>query len=322
MDIPPEAVHLAYLIGAGVATKPVLKFLETISPAFGRVYRPVEIVIEAKAQVKANKIKALGDLEIEEALEKRHSEIAQTQIERASDRKKFTENRRQANLEDIFQKVPEHLPETVSEEKVDEDWVFQFIENSQDISNEQMKILWAKIFAGEVAQPNTYSLQTLATLKILSKKDAELFEKIAQAAIIQGSIGFILGADKNADFLQNEFGITYSNIMTLRELGLLSPSTLGFHLPVLDEPYELICTYGDTCIILKRTSGKPKKILSVEFFSKVGSELLPLLDIQPSIKYVQHFASHFKNENTVVKYGKILSRKNNTLEIADLREVN
>lgn len=320
MDIPPEAILI--LIGARVVSKPVLKFIETISPALGRAYRPIEIIVEAKAQVRADKIKALGELDNQEAVELRKTEIAKSRAQRAADRNEFTENRRQANLEDIFQQVPEHLPEAVSDEKVDEDWMFQYIGNAQDISNKQMQQLWAKILAGEVAQPNSYSLRTLEALKTLSPKEAQTLAKVSQAAIYHLETSFILDATKHRNILKDEFDINFSDILVLREIGLTSSTNLTFNFEIVNNKNEtLFFSHGDMGIVIEREIGAQKKVVSVELFTRVGSELLSLIDINPKVTYIQKFASLFDEPNAKKFYGKILSHEGRTVEIEDLKEL-
>ena len=71
----------------------------------------------------------------------------------------------------------------VSEEKVNEDWITRFFNTIEDINNEQLQQLWAKILAGEIKQPNSYSLRTLELIKNLTIKEEELFSKIGNLSI-------------------------------------------------------------------------------------------------------------------------------------------
>ncbi len=152
------------LIDLKAIAEPAGKLIDAVSKAVGVWYEPINIKRLAKADVEATRIKEIGKLELEETL-----------TQRAIDRITYQETRRQKNIENITNEAIKFLPESVSEEKVDEDWMFQFIENCQDISDEQMKSLWAKILAGEVTQPKTFSLRTLGFLKTMSKVDAEIF---------------------------------------------------------------------------------------------------------------------------------------------------
>lgn len=319
MEIPPEAVQIATVIGAGIATKAGLKFIETISPAFGKAYKPIEVLIEATAQVKADEIKAIGKLRTEEKFEQEEFAIAERRAQRALDRKRFTDERKQANLEDIFEQVPEFLPEDVSEEKVDEDWFFQFMDSSQDFSDKQMQLLWAKILAGEIAKPKSYSLRTLNTLRTLSKDEAETFTKVAQAALRDDNNGFILGIDKHSQLLRDEFDIKFSDILTLRELGFLSSTSLSIDLGIATSKQRTVSlNHGDLLILIEAIEPTQNYKLSVEFYSKVGNELFSLVDVKSNIKYIEKIAAEIKPANYRLSYGKILSKENKTVNVEKL----
>ncbi|PHX06126.1 hypothetical protein VSPL_25870 [Vibrio splendidus] len=67
----------------------------------------------------------------------------------------------------------------VSEENVEDDWLFNWQEYAGRVSSEDLQQLWGKILAGEIRKPGSYSYRTLDFLKTLSKSDAET---IANAA--------------------------------------------------------------------------------------------------------------------------------------------
>lgn len=56
---------------------------------------------------------------------------------------------------------------------LDEDWQTRFYRYASDISTEQGQMLWAKLLAGEIRQPGSFSLQALDILRNLTKENAE-----------------------------------------------------------------------------------------------------------------------------------------------------
>ena len=65
--------------------------------------------------------------------------------------------RKQKNLESIVGKAYNELidKKLETEEEVDEDWITRFFSTAEDISDEQVQTLWARILAGEVLKPRT-----------------------------------------------------------------------------------------------------------------------------------------------------------------------
>src|SRR5215469_1686327 len=90
---------------------PAVKLIETVSAAVGRIYEPTHIRRLASAEADAAITRAETDIKVQEL------------ASRASERLYRREVRRQKNIESIIESSMKYLPSTVSEEKVDEDWV-------------------------------------------------------------------------------------------------------------------------------------------------------------------------------------------------------
>jgi len=99
---------------------------------------------------------------------------------RAVARLRKREVRRQENIESITKKAFDALPPPVqvSEQPVNQDWTSRFFQECQDISDEQMQQIWARILAGEVARPGSFAPRTLSIVRDLTKEDADLFAKV------------------------------------------------------------------------------------------------------------------------------------------------
>ena len=48
------------------------------------------------------------------------------------------------------------------------------------IDDEERRLWWARLLAGEIKQPESYSLRTLAVMDVLSTKEAKLFTKVCE----------------------------------------------------------------------------------------------------------------------------------------------
>lgn len=92
------------------------------------------------------------------------------------------------NFLEIAKKADKYYSEIHSDNSVDEitnydfDWYVRFYQASGNVSDETMQDLWAKLLAGEVSKPSTYSFKTIDVLRNLSKKDAELFQRICSCS--------------------------------------------------------------------------------------------------------------------------------------------
>lgn len=212
-------------------SQPLTKLIEVLSSGMGAIYRPIGIRREAKAHADATHILGTAHLKMDvtrasaiavnEASNKLVLTEANVQIEdRAHARLEHREVIRQRNLEAIADAAVLHLPEQVSPTTVNEDWKTRFFNIAEDVSNLEMQDLWGQILAGEVARPGTFSVRTLEILKNLSQGEAEAFQKLRYLAL---DLGHVLKVGSENHF--NEFGLTFNEILSLREAGFLRTET-------------------------------------------------------------------------------------------------
>jgi uncharacterized repeat protein (TIGR03899 family) len=243
--------------------------------------------------------------------------------ERIKDRINLQEAKKQLNLENVTSYAAEELKNEppVTDKPLDEDWKTRFFNIAEDISNDEMQALWGRILAGEIKQPQSYSLRTLELLRNLSKDEAELFAKFANLTIVSLDKYFVYNQDNGA-FLETEFGITFSDLLLLTELGLItSKDNLEFSFNATDQAKVTHILYlGNKGVVLNRGVNTPKQPIGVLVFTKTGSELSKLIEHVPNENYIKKICSSFKHPNVKIEYGDIVFlpdgkvRMNNKIE--------
>lgn len=128
---------------------------------------------EAKAQSILAKKKAETDAEVEILRLQGEEKVAQYVLAR--------NNQKIENVGEILAKAEQQFTpdEEVSSEPVDKDWMTRFLDIAETISDDEMRDLWARVLAGEVKKPKSYSLRTLEVLRNISKEEAEVIVKVA-----------------------------------------------------------------------------------------------------------------------------------------------
>jgi hypothetical protein len=170
-----------------------------------------------------------------------------------------------------------------------------------------MQELWARILAGEVKQPNSFSLRTLDLIRNLSKDEAEAFVKVAKYAIKVNKDSLIYKGDNN-EILDN-FNIRFDDVVLLQELDLLhSGDFVSYSLKSIPILNKTGFEFGDTIVVVEKQPNTPEQSFSVILFTKIGKELLTLVKSEPDFKYIQLFAKELKTPTTSLKYGKIIER--------------
>lgn len=301
--------------------KPIEKLIDVVSKGIGTIYKPKAIRKEAEA--KAYEIEI-----IERAKTKALAEGKETDAEtlaRIEERFVHKEIKRQNNIDNITKIAAEQLiNETeVSEEPVDEDWTTRFFSIAEDISDEEMQTLWGRILSGEIKQPKSFSLRTLELLKNLSKEEAEVFTKFSNLKIISGGTHMIYNQD-NGKFLEDEFGIKFTDRLLLTELGLISSeNNLEFSFFATEEVDRVnFIEYGSKGIFLHRPSNTPKQAIKVLVLTKTGIELSKLVEPEININYLKKICSGFVMKGVKIEYGDFVNLPNGKVMLINSSEYN
>lgn len=299
------------LLTVNIEGKPLEKLIEVVSNGIGTLYRPRKIRKEADAQAYAIKVleKAKTEAEVDSML------MEADTIERIGQRLVAQEIRRQNNIDSVVEDAAEELKgKDVSDEPVNEDWATRFFGIVQDVSNEEMKVIWSKILAKEIERPSTFSMRTLETLRNLSSKEAELFEKIAPFVLLQNNYFLYNDADVLA-----KHGIRYIDIARLTECGLLQPGTF-IRKKYESKPDREIVTgifYGKNALVMTIPQGGKNIDIPVVLLSQTGAELFSLLETEINLEYVKALAQHVKRANPMIKmkYGEFISKRDDFVEL-------
>jgi len=324
---------------AGIS-EPLKRLIEVVAEGIGGVSRP--ILTRKNADAKAYEIRKLaeaiadnqkllgpvkydnGEIVIESGQGKGSLELPEATLDsRVVSRMAYQEAKRQSNLERITQYAAEDFDgtEEMGSDRPDSDWTARFFRIAEDITTEQMQALWGKVLAGEVKRPGSFSLRTLDILKNISQKEAETFVRIARVAFLTSKKVFIPNPD-NGKFLKEHFDIGFLDLFLLREIGLLAPSDLEFHLVPIEKDTQSSFTCGSTCVLVNRPAGTPKQRVNAVVFTGIGKQLLHLVERVPADpQYIAKFASSFQTVGVVVQSGRIISWAGDGFRHADLREV-
>lgn len=284
-------------------SEPVTKLIELIDKAFFGMFKPISTVINANTE--SYKIKKLADAkkyQIKVLTESSNDDQRELSVTSDDFELKLKGNsieaiaieslisreiKKQINLNSIVSKAIEFIKENekVTDKPVDSDWINKFINESKEISNEEMQNLWAKILSDEVSRPNSYSLRTLETLKNMNKYDAEVFTKFIKLSFDNIDGRYIL-SDRN---LYTKYGLDFSDITLLEEIGLLTRNIVRYIVP------------GDNRIVSENgylininNISQTRMELNIYDTTTVGFELSRLIEKAHSDEYIKDFINSIK----------------------------
>lgn len=211
------------------------------------------------------------------------------------------ETRKMNNTKSVVEKATSHFVEgeKVSDEPVNTDWTNRFFSIVEDISDKTLQDIWGRILAGEIKQPNSFSLRTLDLLRNVTKEEAELFVKASRFYVEKNFI------------CTEEFALSLHETLLLGEAGFINSEGLVKEWNIEPNSKLEILIDRNTLIILHNDTNK--KILcqpSVKKLSKVGIEILSLVEKTDRNKFYKILTQFFKSKGVsrvfkheIVEYG-------------------
>lgn len=204
---------------------------------------------------------------------------------------------KQKNLEQVFSKTEDILENEQTEsqenlsESISEDWLSYYIEGASKISDEQVQDLWAKILAGEIITPKTFSKRTLDILFRLSPEEAKLFEKVC---------GYVVEIDDKLMLINEEkFNppdyFTYLEIMRLGECGLINSSNTNSLNANIAPKSKFAIVYGRD-VIIGETTKQENIHLQIFTLTVAGTELIKIISSTRKHDYLKDLTKYLQNK--------------------------
>jgi hypothetical protein len=292
------------LMTINIDGKPLEKLIDAVSKGIGTLYRPRQIRKEADAQAYAIKVleKAKAEAGADSML------IEADTVERIGQRLVAQEIRRQNNIDTVVEAAADDLKgKDVSDEPVNEDWATRFFGIVQDVSQKEMKTIWAKILAKEIEKPSSYSLRTLELLRNISYEEAELFTKLSDFVIKQSGC-FVFSGD---DVLE-KYGLKYIDQARLREAGFLQSGELvtRTYNSARNSIIHSNMIYGNLILQITIPPQTNNIQIPILLLTQAGCEIFELIKPKENLNYLKDIVTFIRKKNPKVKiqYANIIER--------------
>jgi uncharacterized repeat protein (TIGR03899 family) len=229
-----------------------------------------------------------------------------TNNEKIKRKNELLAQRKLINLENILGRALDFCLDDGKEEELDPDWFFSFVKMAEDIFSPTMQELWGKIFAVETARPGSFSLKTLGILKQLTQKDAQIFHnavnltskrkgestpKLLLGYYQKTSIWSFFSSNKEHRLNLAEFGLGYTDMLSLMDLGLIYHSEIESGELTIGISAEWRCA-GQTMNLSANRSGTT---LVYYKFTTTGAELCKLVTRKRQETYVKSLRTTLGN---------------------------
>ena len=162
----------------------------------------------------------------------------------------------------------------------------KILSGSCEADDENARVMWAKLIAGEMRKPGTFSKKSMSILSEMNSEEAKLFEKLCSFCIelnvdlnnsnieYYDPIVVLIHDDDASSYNNGSFSIMDINRLEL--LGLVSTNlsrTLSFH-PNLQMPYRI----GERVVLFACKGENEVKVRLDAVLTNYGTELSRLCD--------------------------------------------
>ncbi len=124
---------------------------------------------------------------------------------------------------DIAEKALNFLDNSAKPQNISEDWLEFFFDKARLITNDDMKLIWAKLLAEEANTPGKVSCSLLHSLSVMKYEQAEFFCNISGFAFRtykKDNVSLLMFVSSNRE-VYKDFDITPRKLKEIERLGLI-----------------------------------------------------------------------------------------------------
>ena len=272
------------------------KLVEYAASGVGSVVGPMLAPWKATRKAEASRIEAQGNADCMRIIAEAQSDAQATltkaegtqtgvtEIQSGDVRQwvQFQEKKRLSNIRSVIHRTAEDLGEQEAPgDAPDHDWTARFFEAVQDVSSEEMQELWARLLSGEILDPKSVSIQTIAILRNMSRQDAETFTTFSTYEIS--------GIVHEGSYRKLAAPLPDHKLLNLGELGLIHAPKEVFGQVVLNDQGVVMVKKGGRFLLIEGSPGTKIEIPGW-IYTRPGNTLAGLCRLEPDMQYLGQFA--------------------------------
>ena len=182
--------------------------------------------------------------------------------------------------------------------QVDPTWQRHWAESTSKVGvdDDERRTWWARLLAGEIQQPGTFSLRTMSVMDTLSAREAELFTKLCDYVWNPTDLTLILPS-KESTLWKPEFG----EVDTMESAGLIrfNPAT-GYVLNASDAALPVGMMFGNSLFLVKGAEGAKLSLRAGNLhLTNVGVEMYKLTTPNYPVPYRDEMISEWRQSYDV-----------------------
>lgn len=149
------------------------------------------------------------------------------------------------------------------------------------ISNEQMQTLWARVLAGEINHPGTFSRRTVNAIADLDQRDCAAFTSLCRFCwrILDDNVPLIF--DQVDDPIYTNHGVNFDSVQHLDSIGLISFQGPGGQFSRRTDPQGEVAYFGERFTLELPAGADGKLVVGRVKLTAIGEELERVSGAEP-----------------------------------------
>ena len=198
------------------------------------------------------------------------------------------------NLASILEQALHERIEGPGPQAVEDDTAAHLFEKAKLVSDQEMQSLWARIMAGEMNAPGTFSKRTMSFVSDLSKEEAEQFTRLCGFCWnIQGPIPLVV--DFKADIYKSN-QVDFSMLKHLEAIGLIDFMSVNgnFNKTYSGSGIKLPIEYYGQIQFLDLDKTRNKLNTGQVRLTQIGKELFSICGSKPVPRFKEYVMKQWK----------------------------
>lgn len=215
--------------------------------------------------------------------------------------------RQYKNQNDIYHLAMEQLSEEAKPDKVDVDWISQFFDAAKHVSQEDLKVIWAKLLANECQLPGSVPKMLIHTLSCLDTRLAKAFNIVCNCSVALVTPSGVYDPDykypiaiidwQKSDKFYKSLGLNYNDLSDLNSYGLIELNIADYRLTKKD----FIVGYCDAFYKIENRSENKSEIKTGQVhLTNLGKSLFRVIKQEKVPNFITEIQKYFERNNTEI----------------------
>lgn len=205
-----------------------------------------------------------------------------------------------ARAAEILEREPKLLPSYVEGQQPPpqtppaEDWTDRWVEGASTTDQPDVREMWARILAGEVAKPGSFSFKTLSVLKDIDQETAQAFVRLLPLVLNNKAVPVLNELEEH----YTAVGLDYPMFLRFDELGLLNFPAVS-SLKETAPPEPLVLEGLGYAFALPGRTGQ----VGVHTLTQAGREIASIADKKATRAAILAKAAWLQSRHPKVQFG-------------------